>query len=276
MIHVSRRQVSSFAVLSLIAAVIICMSVYNEVVFRSPPRHIFFDFGSSDGSSIDTFLSTAAVAAVNSSTAMDGSQRNRGVLRSFAAAGSNVLWEVHAFEANPNQVSRLEGQRKRLTAAGRIQSYTLWKATAIATFDGVTQFIFDNQEEGSAGSTTNTDSLSAVGTRITVNAVDVVTLFTTTLRLRPEDTVVVKVDIEGAEYALLRRIIHKGLLPLIDHLAVEWHEDVQYVFAEPDRDTLRTIEGQERKAIHDKYKFQRKALMWMLEEGGKEKLSSWG
>lgn len=278
----STRQWPSFAALMFLVAVVVVntweglFGMLSSLLVAVPPRHIFLDFGAADGSSVDVFLGAAVVNG--SSTAMDGSQRNRGVLRAAAAAaGARVLWELHVFEANPNLVNLLEQQRERLLTEKprRVATYTLWKATAISTFDGVTEFIFDNKEEGSAGSTTNSESLSAVGTRITVNAVDIVTLFTTVLHARPEDTVIVKVDIEGGEYALLRRMVHKGLLPLIDQIAIEWHEDNGHVFAEPDVDALRTKEGQARKAIHDKYKFQRKALMWMLEEGGIEKLSTW-
>eukprot|EP01012_Entosiphon_sulcatum_P016740 TRINITY_DN2162_c0_g1_i2.p2 TRINITY_DN2162_c0_g1~~TRINITY_DN2162_c0_g1_i2.p2 ORF type:complete len:211 (+),score=37.14 TRINITY_DN2162_c0_g1_i2:344-976(+) len=42
-------------------------------------------------------------------------------------------------------------------------------------------------------------------------------------RFRPEDTVVVKMDIEGAEYSVLRRVFLSGAIRLVDALYIEWH-----------------------------------------------------
>jgi FkbM family methyltransferase len=40
---------------------------------------------------------------------------------------------------------------------------------------------------------------------------------------RPEDTVIVRCDIEGAEYEVLKSLIVAGTARLIDYLDVEWH-----------------------------------------------------
>lgn len=40
-----------------------------------------------------------------------------------------------------------------------------------------------------------------------------------------EDQVTVKMDIEGAEYPVLRKMIHDGTLALISLLYIEWHHD---------------------------------------------------
>ena len=64
------------------------------------------------------------------------------------------------------------------------------------------------------------------------------TLFQNILQLRDEDYVILKVDIEGAEFDLLRHIISNGLLHLIDILAVEWH-DVNYWFTGDNPDVIK-------------------------------------
>ena len=45
---------------------------------------------------------------------------------------------------------------------------------------------------------------------------------------RPEDHVLLKVDVEGGEEAILRRLLDEGLLyRLVDDLRVEWHESTR-------------------------------------------------
>ena len=40
---------------------------------------------------------------------------------------------------------------------------------------------------------------------------------------RPEDTVIVRCDIEGAEYEVLKSLIVAGTARLVDYMDVEWH-----------------------------------------------------
>jgi FkbM family methyltransferase len=42
---------------------------------------------------------------------------------------------------------------------------------------------------------------------------------------RPGDYVILKLDVEGAEYPLLRKMIRDGTIDLIDELLIEWHWD---------------------------------------------------
>ncbi len=42
--------------------------------------------------------------------------------------------------------------------------------------------------------------------------------------VRFEDTIVVKMDIEGAEYGVLEKLIHDKTIDYINHLFVEWHD----------------------------------------------------
>lgn len=66
-----------------------------------------------------------------------------------------------------------------------------------------------------------------------------------------EDFVVLKVDIEGAEFDVIRRLINAGMLNLIDVLAVEWHHDNPNIL------------GHSRESI-DRYTKQFECLNWML------------
>jgi hypothetical protein len=40
---------------------------------------------------------------------------------------------------------------------------------------------------------------------------------------QPEDTVIVRCDIEGAEYEVIKSLIVTGTAGLIDYMDVEWH-----------------------------------------------------
>ena len=45
-------------------------------------------------------------------------------------------------------------------------------------------------------------------------------------RLRPEDFVVVKMDVEGAEYELVPYLLRTGVLDLVDEFFVEVHTEI--------------------------------------------------
>ncbi len=66
------------------------------------------------------------------------------------------------------------------------------------------------------------DSLSAVGKKVPIRLLDISALFRG-LRIRPEDFVFVKMDIEGLEYDIVRKMVVTGMLDhLVDKIAVEW------------------------------------------------------
>jgi FkbM family methyltransferase len=50
--------------------------------------------------------------------------------------------------------------------------------------------------------------------------------------LQSEDYVILKMDIEGAEYDVLEKIISAGTLNLIDRVYIEWHS---YMFVDPEK-----------------------------------------
>ena len=66
------------------------------------------------------------------------------------------------------------------------------------------------------------DRLSAVGKKVPIRLLDIVTLFRAA-KVRSEDFVFLKMDIEGLEYDIVRRLLVTGLLDhLVDKIAVEW------------------------------------------------------
>ena len=63
------------------------------------------------------------------------------------------------------------------------------------------------------------ESASARGRKVNVTAVDIVTFFKN-LQIQEMDELVIKMDVEGAEYALCRRMIDYCLFPLIDRIGI--------------------------------------------------------
>ena len=240
-----------------------------------PPLLRYIDAGANDGSSVLSFLGQQNKTL---NTAFDGSRKAPGFetlrlgLENTTSGIRSGAWHVYAFEANPFHNERLTQQRQQLLASGAVKTYKLFNATALSCTDGNVEFFLDNFETGSAGSTLRADSKSAKGRKIKIISVDVVTLFRTE-QFRSKDVVVLKMDIEGAEYDVMRRLIVSGLLArYVDKVLVEWHHDAWQVFGHTGNDT--DTAGN---ALHYKYKKQYETIMALLADAGlADRVSNWG
>eukprot|EP01031_Cornospumella_fuschlensis_P031863 gene31863-38526_t len=100
----------------------------------------------------------------------------------------------------------------------------------------------------------------------TVPCIDIVTLFTMH-NILPQDFVVIKMDIEGAEYELVPHIVQQKLWMRIDKLAVEWHHKSPFVFGVPASRTGLSEEAyQQRMAVHKKYRERYERIKDMVSE----------
>eukprot|EP01031_Cornospumella_fuschlensis_P028039 gene28039-33857_t len=82
-----------------------------------------------------------------------------------------------------------------------------------------------------------------------------------------EDFVVIKMDIEGAEYELVPHIVQQKLWMRIDKLAVEWHHKSPFVFGVPASRTGLSEEAyQQRMAVHKKYRERYERIKDMVSE----------
>ncbi len=57
---------------------------------------------------------------------------------------------------------------------------------------------------------------------------------------QPTDNIVLKIDIEGAEYAILSKMINDGSIHLVRRLMCEWHQDRFPQISNDAHETLRT------------------------------------
>lgn len=182
------------------------------------PRNVYIDLGANDGSSVTTFMGKASGEGVN----IDGSSAVKGgILELIKGHHPEALWHIVAVEANDQHDPKLFKLKQTMLNHANVSSFSLYNGTAVSNKDGTIEFIWDGASRGDAGSTTMTESFSAAGRTLSIPAIDIVTLFRKE-NIHPDDFVVVKVDIEGAEYNVVRRILLSHLWRLIDKLAVEW------------------------------------------------------
>ena len=64
------------------------------------------------------------------------------------------------------------------------------------------------------------DVIRSNQTKVTVNCIEIARIIK---QYKQNDNIIVKMDIEGAEYDLLQDFIKKDVIKLIDYIAVEFH-----------------------------------------------------
>lgn len=185
-------------------------------------RNIFIDLGTNNGDSVLSFVRGTAT----NSTATDGSNALEGGFQEliqghYTNGSAKADWHIIAVEAYEGHTPALEKIRDELLANKNVSSMKLYTSTAISTKNGFINFIWDNNQSASAGATTMKESYSAVGKHVKIPCLDIVTLIKNE-HITVRDFVVMKMDVEGAEYELVRRILLTNLWQYIDRLAVEW------------------------------------------------------
>ena len=143
----------------------------------------------------------------------------------FGEAAENAKWEAHIFEANPTFNSFLNRIGEMVSVNHTLNFYT---ETAAWIQDGTIDFYLDtvNKDQNFWGSSLNENHPDAVRSgkkKITVNCRDIASIIS---RYSVADFVVVKMDIEGAEFDLLIDFIKKDVFKIIDYIAVEFHSGV--------------------------------------------------
>jgi FkbM family methyltransferase len=198
-----------------------------------PPQKFYFDLGGNNGDSIRSFLGYAKA---------DG----YGNMDPFGKDGD---FHVIIVEANHVHVPSLITMVDEMEAKNAALSFTLFAPVAVDVKTGKTTFFHDKILELEAAATTVENSASAYNTNSeTVPTIDIVELFEE-IGITAEDYVLVKLDIEGAEYKVLRHWLRRGLMNFIDDFHIEWHSTNIFVLA-----------GNAEAAANDQ------CLHWMLED----------
>ena len=139
----------------------------------------------------------------------------------FRKEAQSAKWDVYAFEANPLFNSDLE---KVEALVAKNHSVYLFNETAAWTHDGKIDFYLDTGHFwGSSLDKNHPDVIRSGRKKLTVPCKDISRILK---QYKENDLVVMKIDIEGAEYDLLLDFIKKDVFKLIDYLAVEFHPKV--------------------------------------------------
>ena len=185
------------------AALVVLLLIPTSGCDQSPSqRFVFIDGGAHKGEPIAGFEKTATYA--------------------------EHPWEVYAFQANPNLISQIPA-KQNLTVLNK----------AIWIHDGTVDFyLAKSTPSSSILKHKKTGKLSKVPIR--VESVD----FSNWVeeRFSRDDYVMLKLDIEGAEYQVLDKMIRDGSIAYIDKLYIEFHNVKVDIPREKDEQILRQLE----------------------------------
>jgi len=173
---------------------------------RSVPKCIFIDLGAADGNTFKTFLANGFDNAPNNPA---------------TKCGQFSDYEAMLVEANP----RFDAPLHALESAypGKVQAVA---STAAYMCEGQTTFYLDTQNSevnywGSSMSPNHPDAVKSGHTKVTVPSLNLMKFLTESTI--PGDFVLMKMDIEGAEWDILPCLAKSPIAPRINILLVEKH-----------------------------------------------------
>jgi len=168
---------------------------------RTVPKCIFIDLGAADGNTLKDFVN--------------------GVYGPVQNCPSGGQWEATLVEANPRFDAALK--QAEVTYPGMVHSKN---SHAAYMCEAQTSFFLDTQNHdhnywGSSMSSNHIDAQASGKVKVTVPTVNVLRLlYETTI---PADYVILKMDIEGAEWDVLPCLAKANYANLVDRLMVETH-----------------------------------------------------
>lgn len=175
-------------------------------------KYVYFDLGLNNGDSLLNFFNLKSLNYVGGYLSFSN----------FSRKTQSSDWIVYAFEANPTFTPFLTNIKNTYFADQVVYLYT---ETAAWIYDGTIDFYLDTVNVagnywGSSLKKEHWDVVNSGQQKVTVQCKDVASLIKS---YDVDDLVVVKIDIEGAEYDLLLNFIKKDVLKFIDYIAVEFH-----------------------------------------------------
>eukprot|EP00429_Kryptoperidinium_foliaceum_P043852 CAMPEP_0176106840 /NCGR_PEP_ID=MMETSP0120_2-20121206/53615_1 /TAXON_ID=160619 /ORGANISM="Kryptoperidinium foliaceum, Strain CCMP 1326" /LENGTH=266 /DNA_ID=CAMNT_0017440963 /DNA_START=53 /DNA_END=853 /DNA_ORIENTATION=- len=167
---------------------------------RTTPKCVFIDLGAADGNSFGTFINNGYGPVANCPSGQ---------------------WEAYLVEANP----RFDAPLQKLVGQYPAQVHAD-KSTAAFFCEGTTTFYLDTQNHaqnywGSSLSSNHPDAQKSGLQGVSVHLMNLNRLLAE--KTIPGDWVMVKMDIEGAEYDVLPCLAQAPAASLIDRLYMEEH-----------------------------------------------------
>lgn len=153
---------------------------------------------------------------------------------------------IYLFEANPRFNTALLQAKEHYDALGI--TVNIFPSTVVDTKDGTRTFFLDtvNTEHdfwGSSVYNTHPDVISSQSNGTELSAIN----FSRWLLMNtlPRDFVVIKMDVEGAEYELVTHMADMNVSAVVDYLLVEWHP-VDEMVEEPEEIRARAKAAEEK------------------------------
>lgn len=187
---------------------------FNNKIASKIKKNVFIDLGANNGDSVLNFLGLNERA--------QGGQMKSLIDMSLV---KNNAWDVYAFEGNSVFDQQLLTIKNNIELKYKNYNIHLYNSTLAWTYNGKIDFYVDtiNKNKNFWGSSINgnhPDAIRSNKTKINLPCVDIAGIIS---KYDIDDVVVVKIDIEGAEYDLIVDFIKKDVLKLIDYIAVEFH-----------------------------------------------------
>ncbi|KAG0244018.1 hypothetical protein B0O80DRAFT_428475 [Mortierella sp. GBAus27b] len=174
------------------------------------PRYIFVDLGANRADSLEAFLQ------------VPGSKFSYNFPRPDWASYEDA--DIYLFEANPVFNPHLVQAKERFGRQG--VKVNIFPSTVVDVRDGIRTFFLDTVNDakdywGSSIYANHPDAVASKSKGTDLTGINISRwLLQNTL---PQDFVVVKMDIEGAEYEIIPHMAEMSAWVVVDYLLIEWH-----------------------------------------------------
>jgi FkbM family methyltransferase len=176
------------------------------------PQNVLFDLGANIGDSARFYADPTFVSNDNPPHELHG-----------ICTKDNKKWTIYSFEANPLFNNKLDEVKKIVESYGH--THNVFKETAAWISNEDLVFYLDTVNPGNNfwGSSLHAEHKYAQRSNyknVTVKGVDISVIID---QYSIEDYIILKIDIEGSEYALLEHLIKQGTIHKVDYITIEYH-----------------------------------------------------
>ena len=180
-----------------------------EIITKEKPRNVFFDLGANIGDSAENFLGF-----------IDKASDFNDMKNLIPTDKLNENWIIYLFEGNSKFDENLLNIKKKYSS--NKHEIIVYNSTIITDHDGYIDFWISNNKLASSIIKNNQFVIDSKQkeTKPCVDLARILKLY------KQNDFVVVKMDIEGAEFELILHLIKENVLSLIDVLAIEYHKNL--------------------------------------------------
>ncbi len=200
-------------ILFILIIIIIIQSDRYEIIINkstSPPRNIFFDLGANVGDSAENFLGL-----------LDKVENVNDIKNVIPANKLKEKWIMYLIEGNSRFDENLLKIKQKHSDKHEI---IVLNGTIVSDHDGEITFFLDQKNKNQVGSSIFENHRDVIANKLVKQTKPCVDLARLLRQYKQSDYVVVKMDIEGAEFELLVHLIKENVLGLIDTIAIEYHK----------------------------------------------------